>query len=99
MKVADDYYLKKSRALKEAEAKWIFIRGLANTVWLLVVAAPLIWLMTQDASATSYVILGLTWLFFRWITLKMLAYEYVVKAVDKIEQDYPRDRKPSNEQQ
>lgn len=90
MKIMDDHYLRKSRALREAENKWSVIKLLIHVVWVLVGIPPLVWLIATDSSATRYVIIGLSWLLFRWVTVKIFAYEYVYKAIEQINHDFAK---------
>ncbi len=89
----DDHYLQKMKALRDAENKWNAVRCSIKIIWALVIIPPLIWLVYSDASATHYVALAASWLFCRWLTIKLFAIEYVVKVLGKIERDFPRHGK------
>jgi len=93
MKIMDDYYLKKSQALREAQAKWDAIRLIINVVWVLVAIIPLWWAISADASATHYVILGLSWMICRSITVRLFAVEFVTKSIEKINKDFLKSEK------
>jgi hypothetical protein len=59
-------------------------------VWVLVAIPPMWWMISTDSSATRYVIFGLSWLAFRWLTIQLFAVEYVTKTIEKINQDFPK---------
>jgi hypothetical protein len=89
----DDYYVQKMKALRDAEEKWNVIRRGIEIAWILILVPPLIWLVYDDASATHYIALGVSWLFCRWLTIKLFVIEYVVKVLEKIECDFPKHGK------